>query len=499
MSLNQLPNLKVNTRRGTWQKGMTDQNQLLNAMVVSPEINKAIKVWWNKKYFMSFFVENIFTRPGSLKDIGNNTYQWAIQEYSKRPNKLLSSTPGVGTKAGEQGQEVILEFEENLFSEGHTIRAPFSDVILRINSPGYVNGSSGYCYRCTLVSRDPFEFIPDIDLTPGTLWTIAYSAFEEGSSKGTEAIVGPSYFMENQTTILRMMEEVTGSAASDIVSFEFNVDGKSFKTWVHYKIWVAMEQWQRQIEHLYWFGRNNKRADSTVGNRAQNGRIVRTGSGLIEQISGGFSMEYRTFNSRLLDTLLEYANQRNKDIDNAELIIVGGYGAMVNFHNAIESKFRNYNIISDNLFISKQDGNKLKAGFQYNKYEGLNGATIKFAYNPVFDDPNEFTAIDPGTGRPYASNDFYLLNVGDYAGSPNISLFQKAGNGYNRGMVSWYEGGGVIPGGSGQSGSASGMFDLGSASMRSNSKDAYTYHWLTERMLVVQNPQSCGIIKYNPF
>jgi hypothetical protein len=177
-------------------------------------------------------------------------------------------------------------------------------------------------------------------------------------------------------------------------------------------------------------------------------------------------------------------------------MVVGGYGAMVNFHNAIESKFRNYNIISDNLFISKQDGNKLKAGFQYTKYEGLNGASIKFAYNPLFDDPNEFTTIDPTTGRTLASHDFYLLNVGDYAGSPNISLFQKSGNGYNRGMVSWYEAGGASPGGAGASGSSSGMFDLGSAQMKSNGKDGYTYHWLTERMLVVQNPQSCGIIKY---
>ena len=82
---------------------------------------------------------------------------------------------------------------------------------------------------------------------------------------------------------------MTGSAKLSKLWFEVaNIKtGKKSRFWLYHKQVEFMRQWARQHERMIWNGKYNRLPpDGTFANYGANGRPVKTGSGIEQQISG---------------------------------------------------------------------------------------------------------------------------------------------------------------------------------------------------------------------
>jgi hypothetical protein len=245
-----------------------------------------------------------------------------------------------------------------------------------------------------------------------------------------------------------------------------------------------MMMWQQMVEYYRWYGVNNMTPDGEVNLNGTNGRAVRIGSGVLEQIAASNKRSYTTLTADIMNDFLTDLQLASKDAENRKLIMFTGAGGMRQFNDAMNAEITAAQVI-DTTFVSK-NGMELTFNNQnWTTYKGILGTELTIVHLPLFDDRTKHTVLHPDTGLPLESYRMVFLDFSDYAGEPNISLVTKGSDGKNRSMEMWYTAGSTDPYSSGGKSGANKV-------MRSSSLDGFECFYLSQQGIKVTNPLGCG-------
>ena len=460
--------------------GMTEMNSLVNLMQTTPDINRQITYAWGTKYLMSFLTNKNIKK----EKLNKEEYQWAMFGRLDKSIAIVGApNVGYGNQCGINFTDFTVPLAEKWFGLGDLIKFP-SNMLCRIQTEPYYDGAH-WCYTFRINGSSPNLYMTDSDLAIGTYLGCVGNAFEEYSEGGHSKEVGPMW-LKNHFSISRQEMSITGSAATEAIALNMTTaEGKTLPSyWIYHSEYQNMKRWEEEMEWMLWYGRNNITADGTIHLPGSNGRQVKTGAGFLEQIEGANTREYTKLTAKFLREFLIDIQLQSQEAEGKHILLTTGAGGFTEFQNAIAAEAGNLLTVDTNFIKKEKDG--LGFGNNFVSYHGLLGTKISLAYNPMFDNVNLNTRIDPETGYPTESFRMVAMDLGVYDGEANISLVTKAGDGIDRSRMMWYTAGSTLP-----SGPFKNDVSVG-AMLRSHSKDGYSAHWLSERGLKVKNPLACG-------
>jgi hypothetical protein len=460
---------------------MTDMNSLAWMMQLKPEMNKLIVHAFRDKFALQYLLAGS-GRISSPKAISHEEYQWYLMGKLDRAVAISGEcVPDPAAQLGVNGSEFTLPLEERWFGLGDLIKFP-SNIIARVTEEPYDNGGSTW-YTFQIIDSDPNVYIPYEDALPGVRLACIGNAFEEYSEGGHSKEVGYMK-MKNIFTISRHELSITGSAATEMMALEVKTEsGATHQFWIYEKAYQNMKRWEAENEYLAWYGRYNQLPDGTFLAQGKNGRPVKTGAGLLQQIEGANTYEYRRLDFNYLQEFMANLQYNQRDAENSKLVMMTGMGGLKEFDRACKEALGANLVMEPGTFLHR-NGTKLGYGNYFRNVKGILGTEVTVMYNPMFDNKDLHTKIDPETGLPTESFRMVCLDFSDYDGQAGIELMTKAGDGASRWKQIWATAGGTLP---------TGPFkQSGNQFIRSHARDGYSIHFLTERSIKVTNPLACG-------
>ena len=278
---------------------------------------------------------------------------------------------------------------------------------------------------------------------------------------------------------MRLSYDITGSAYSSVMVISFR-DPKSKKStyyWSVYQEWVALRQWFERVDRQTMYSRFNAQADGSTALIGTSGRPVYIGAGLLEQIAPANVKSYTVLTLDLLDNFLSDLSYNILGQGERKFLALTGEMGMREFDRVLREKASGYNL-EDTKFITGS-GQDLTLGGQFTTYKGLNGIELTLRHFPIYDNPVYHRKLHPISGKPLESYRLTFLDIGNRDGEANVQKVVRK----DREMVMWYTGGSVAPG----AGHAKSINTL-----RSNAKDGYSVHFLSEQGIMLKDPTSSG-------
>ena len=467
--------------RQKWNSGLTESNNLATALMTEPEIiSKTLAYAFGEKYAMQFLTMGTGRVSEKYQLIGNDQYRWPLQGHLTKSIPIVGS-PTPSSSVGINFQDFKLPLSEKYFAVGDIILFE-SGAQARVQAEP-VQVGEGYLYTLRLVTSDSTDVLVSTDYAVGKEVSFGYTAFEEYSKGGSSKEAFPMWF-QNQLTTSRMSFGMSGSAQTDVMVL--NVGGREGKKgtqlWMYEKEYQFMLQWMEAAEFARWYGKYNRDTTGEIHLPGENGRPVKTGSGLLEQIAYSNVRNYTEGTEKLFREFILDLQENAKEAENQKFILFTGLGGMEEFHTAMRNAIQASQVI-DTHFVTG-NGQQLTLGGQFTTYKGLMGSEVTVAHLPMFDNPVKHKKLHPKTGRPIESYRMVALDFGMYGGESNISLLAKGADGIDRSLRSWYTAGSQTPPGVKDSG-------VGRV-MRSSQLDGWEVHFLSETGIKLMNPLSCG-------
>ena len=195
--------------------------------------------------------------------------------------------------------------------------------------------------------------------------------------------------------------------------------------WMKYAEIEYWQQWYRELERGFWYSRST---DTVLG---ANGRPVRSGPGLQEQLEDSHIHRYSHLTAKLIEEyLMDIFYSRVKPGKGRQIKgYTGEYGMMM-FHRAIQDWQQKSGFIKNvevytNKVSSEYHTNALEGGYQFVKYNMANGASLELVHNPLYDDRSINFEIDPITGMPTESQRITFLDFSGESNKSNLKVMNK--------------------------------------------------------------------------
>ncbi len=475
-----MPINSLQFRKQKFSSELTDQNSLAQALLTKPEISRTLAYAFGDKYHLNYLTMGSGRVSERYELVGNEEVMWPLQgQLVKSVQVTGTSSPAPANSPGLNFTAFTVPLEDKYFALGDTVKFP-SGTLARVQSEPTQQGDK-WLYTLVIVSHDATDFIEAADLVIGVNLGFAFPAFEEYSKGGSSKKATPMWF-RNQMTTSRYKWSMSGGSRTDVMVLEFKGEGgKRSALWMYQEEYQAMLQWNRITEIQRWYSRFNRTSNGTVEIPGQNGRPVKYGGGLIQQLEGTNFREYTTLDEDFIRDFLLDLQIQSKESENSQYMAFTGASGLSDFDKAMKDSRQQFNLV-DTHFVSKH-GSGLKFGDNFVTYKGLMGTTITLVHVPLFDDKTLHTDIDPDTNLPFESGRFVICDMGDYDGESNISLCAKGADGIDRSFLRWCNDGAVTFEGSN-------MKSL----MRSSDIDGFEVNYLSETLLKVINPLSCGML-----
>jgi hypothetical protein len=250
--------------------------------------------------------------------------------------------------------------------------------------------------------------------------------------------------------------------------------------WSDYQDWKALRQWYETQDRYGVYSRYNARPDGTINVPGTNGRPVRIGSGVIEQISPSNRRTFTTMTTSLVQDFLSDLSYNKLGKGERKFLGLTGEKGMEAFSKMLEQKAAAFTMV-DSKFITGS-GQELALGGQFVTWKMYNGIELTLTHFPWFDETTYNRTLHPITGFPASSYGILFMDFGLRDGESNVVKVVKKGSE----NIMWYTGGSIAPG-----------MDMARSinTLRSNAKDGYTVNFLTEGGYMIKDPTTCGFLE----
>lgn len=441
-------NNRLITRRMPWHANMTDMNHLGAALLAKPHVMEGVM---NKIFTAYQYSENSLTSvligQGREETIEKDNWEWSLRGATTRPLVVLENIePAANTQPGKFKQTFRIKLDEDWYIPGDIIHPGASNKKFqcRIQEQPARHGNTGFMYVVRLMSDDPQAFLPIQYLTTGAQWSKLFAQYEEAAEQSGSTQFSLPITLANRMSRFRKKYRITGDAAQEVLAVRIpDSKGNYFDSWVKYAEAEWWMQWYRELERGAWYSRMTNSVEGA------NGRSIYTGPGIQQQLEDSHVHYYSHLSARLIEEyLMDIFYSRVKPGSGRKIkAFTGEYGMLI-FHRAIQDimERRGFIQVVDQLFIDKTKSdytsNGLSYGYQFVRYRMANGAELELIHNPLYDDREINSEIDPVTGYPMESMRFTFLDFSGGEGkSSNIRLVNKKDSmklGYVPGMQTPY-------------------------------------------------------------
>lgn len=393
-------------------------------------------------------------------DVGSSSHKWAVLG---RPQDTSTAT-GTASSTGSGNALFTIEFYDNYANPYDVIT--FKSQVQAHVLDGGTRSANGWTYQCRLAGSATAALLAT-DYANNTTVGRGWSTFKEDSERGYGTTKYPDWYI-NYTSTARLSSSMTGDWLTDITWIK-DSKGKDF-LWYYRKLETDKDLFNYQREKKLKFAHCNMDANGNCLVPDLDGNYLPQGSGTIEQIDGINTQSYGTvLNATTLRDFAYAFAQRASLREGDNVMVECGLQGMKQWENAAELKY----LLTGTFKQDIHGGTAVKIGNTYKTWD-IGGIFYSVVHNPVKDDPQFNVNLNPDGFSKEANNfDFYAVTQAD--GSPNISRYVKAAGDFDRGMIMK---------------EVSGMMTTGGVVGTSN--DAKRFEFLTEEMVVIENPKRCG-------
>jgi hypothetical protein len=392
--------------------------------------------------------------------------------------KYNGATVSSEVYAGLNQSPIQLWLKEKWFGPGAILEFDDKEYQVRVLGEPYQDGGE-WVYTVVIADGQASSYIPYTLLLAGKSVSRAGSAYEEYSEEADIFNYQTPFKLRNHLTTMRASYDITGDAYSSVMVIPMR-DPKTKKQtnyWSTYQEWVAMRQWYERLDYQTVYSKYNANSDGTVDLKGSNGRPVYIGAGLLQQIAPANRRPYTNLTLNTLDTFMSDLSYNILGMGQRKFVALTGEMGMAELDRVLRDKATGYTLM-DTHFVSGS-GQNLTLGGQFTTYKGLNGVELTLKHFPVYDNPVHNRKLHPITGKPLESYRMTFIDIGMRDGQPNLVKVVRK----DREMVMWYTGGSVAPG----QGHAKSI-----STLRSNAKDGYSVHFLSEQGIMLKDPTSSG-------
>lgn len=302
--------------------------------------------------------------------------------------------------------------------------------------------AKGFEYLVKLHAAGAGDFCPVPEIESGMALAELNSAVAESESDTTESKMVMPGMYKNQMTVMRGGLSWAGNAANKVMKINMETDKGKTDVWMDYAMWQMEQQWMEECEHMYWYSRYNRQVNGTVDLKdLATGKIIPTGSGLLEQIVNRSTYSDLTYTG--LSNLIGDALFGQTDTANMSITLYTGTGGRRVFHQALlkagATFLQDFGMVADKFVTGT--GRSLMLGGFFDGFYHIDGYTIKIKYNPLFDTGRVAEAqrvsgrVHPESGLPLESYRMVFVDDADYDGQPNIQIVHQKGRAFMHGVV----------------------------------------------------------------
>lgn len=419
------------TKEMEWNANMTEQSHLGRALLAKPAklIQKMDQLFSASNYYSDNPLQSILmgNKLGE-ETIGQTEWEWELKGASSRPLVVVENVePTSNTTPGKYREPFRIKLDEDWYEPGDVIHPGTSNkkYQCRIQNERVPHGT-GFIYTVRMATDDPQAFMPVKYLTGGQQWGKLYSQYEEAAEQSGSTMFSMPISLRNRMSKYRKKYKVTDYASTEVLAVAIpDNNGKYHTSWIRYADVEYWSQWYRELERGSWYSRS---ADTIIG---ANGRPVRMGPGIQEQLEDSHIHRYTELTTKLIEEyLMDIFYSRVAPGKGRRIRAYTGEYGMLNFHRAVEqwqqkSGFVRNAEIYTNKVQSNIHTNALEAGYQFVRYNMSNGASLELVHNPLYDDRSINFELDPVTGYPIESQRITFLDFSGDSGKSNIKLMNK--------------------------------------------------------------------------
>jgi hypothetical protein len=461
---------------------LVDENMLSNALMTKPyEVSTVLSYIFGR--YENSSIDFLTSGLGKTVVTENRQYEWPVMIESDkaiviRQAKWQGAAITAALTPGINGTPIQLWLAEKWFGPGAILEMDDKEFQVIVQGTPYQDGTD-WVYTVVMADGQAASFIPPSLLVAGSQVSRLGSAYSEYSETADIVNYQTPFKLRNHLTTMRLSYDITGSAAASVMVIAMR-DPKTKKTsylWSDYQEWVALRQWYQTLDRELVYSKYNANADGTTDLMGENGRPIYIGAGLLQQISPSNKKTYTTLTANVLEDFLFDLSYNILGTNERKFVALTGEMGMKELDRVLKAKASAYSLI-DTHFVTGT-GQDLTLGGQFTTYKMLNGVELTLKHFPLYDNINYNRKLHPVSGKPLESYRFTFLDFGNRDGESNITKVVRKG----REMVQWYTGGSVAPG----AGFASSINTL-----RSNAKDGYSVHFLSEQGIMIKDPTSSG-------
>jgi hypothetical protein len=468
--------------RSKWFSGLADENMLANALVTEPHKVSPVLSYIFGRFDQGNIIDFITNGLGKTIVIEGREYEWPVMiEHDKaitiKKATWMGNTVASTDTPGINNTPVQIWTEEKWFGTGAVLAFDNRDFTARVAGEPYQDGND-WVYTLFVVGGADKYILPSL-LAVGKQVSREGSLYEEGSEEADIVNYTTPFKLRNCLSTMRLSYEITGSAYASVMVIEFR-DPQTKKTtryWADYQEWTALRQWYERMDRQTMYSKFQADNTGSNGLSGTTGRQVYSGAGLLQQIAPANKRNYTKLTLDLLDDFLSDLSYNIKGMGERKYMALTGEMGMREFDRVLREKASGYSLI-DTKFVTGQ-GQELGLGGQFVTYKGLNGIELTLKHFPIYDNPVYNRLLHPTSGRPIESYRMTILDNSTRDGMSNIQKVVRKG----REMVMWHTGGAVIPGQG---------FAKSINTLRSNAKDSYAVHFLSEQGIRIQDPTTSG-------
>jgi len=463
--------------------GLVDEQMLVNAMVTEPHRVSPVISYIFGLYDRGNVIDFMTNGIGRTMTIESSSYTWDLMIEHDRaiPIKEALWNGAVVTSTDVPGiakSPITLRLGEKYFGPGAILQFDDKEFQVRIIGAPYQDGAD-FVYTVVVADGKDQSYIPPTLLAAGKKVSRIGSAYEDYSEEADIVNYQTPFKAKNYLTTMRLSYDITGDAFASVMVMQFR-DPKTKKQtyyWSTYQEWTALRQWYERLDRMMVYQKSSVTADGTVGLFGTNGRPIYIGAGLLEQVAPANRQYYTTLSLDLLDTFLSNLSYNILGMGERKFVAFSGEMGLKEFDRVLRDKASGY-VLIDTKFVTGS-GQTLTLGGQFTTYKGLNGVELTIKHLPLYDDPVHNRKLHPISGKPLESYRITIVDIGNRDGESNLRKVVRKG----REMAMWHNSGSVAPG----QGFASSV-----STLRSNAKDGYSVHFLSEQGLMLADPTTSG-------
>lgn len=467
--------------RTKYFEGLVDENKLSNSLMTRPYQTQTVL-----SYIFGMKENNtldfLTTGLGKTMTVDNREYEWSVMIHNDKAIEIINAewqgaaitsnvTPGIN------GTPIKVWVKEKWFGPGAIVAFDNRDFQARVSGEPYQDGNH-YVYTLYVVGSNT-DYIDPAMFEAGSFISREGSAYEEYSEEADIVNYQTPFKMRNVLQTSRLSYDITGSAYSSVmvIAMKHPDTGKPTYLWSDYQEWVALRQWYQTLDRQNMYSQFNGNEDGTTSLKGTNGRPVYTAAGLLQQISSSNRQSYTKLTADLLEDYLFELSYNLIDKGQRKFVALTGEMGMKEFDRVLREKASSYQLV-DTKFVSGA-GQELTLGGQFTTYKMLNGIELTLKHFPLYDNTTYNRLEHPTSGKPAESYRMTFLDFGTRDGESNITKVVRK----DREMSMWHTGGSVVP----RKGHAKSIDTL-----RSNAKDGYAVHFLSEQGIMMKDPTTSG-------